>query len=167
MDDNDKLKPGQKLTPEIAAELDAHVEKSMRDGAYCRLEEIAIAAEYRVSTRTVRRSRARVEAAWRRAGGRRDLTAERADWLERNRASQRDMRLIGKDPHSLMLTEARVLGLMQADRLIVEQRQSTQDPTTPEGRAALLSDLRALPRELLAEALTAPSAQEPPVEPDE
>lgn len=166
MDDNDKLKPGQKLTPEIAAELDAHVEKSMRDGAYCRLEEIAIAAEYRVSTRTVRRSRARVEAAWRRAGGRRDLTTERADWLERNRASQRDMRLIGKDPHSLMMTEARVLGLMQADRLIVENRM-TQDPTTPEGRAALLADLRALPRELLTEALTVPSVPEPPVEPDE
>lgn len=156
-----KPKRGPKLTPDEAAELSARVEQAMRDGAYCRAEEILIARDFKVSTRTVRSTRIRIEASWRRAGGRRDLLAERVDWLERNRAAQRDLRKLGKDPHGLMLTEARVLGLMQPERFVVEAARPSVNPETPDGRAALLSDLRSLPRDLLLEALTATPSDGP------
>lgn len=148
---------GQHLTLDQRATIEAEVEQVMLQGAYCKAAEIALSHKHDVSTKTVRNCRVRVEAAWRVACGKRDMNAERADFINRIRAAQRDMRVAGKDPHGLFLTEARVLGLMAPTQVHVE---TTAAPDTRDGREALLADLRALPRDIVLEALGQTAAEE-------
>jgi len=88
-----------------------------------------------------------------------------ADFLERIRQSEVNAGDDGdhRSKAAFFNIEMRVLGLDRRTLTVETARAVINDPTTPEGRAALVADLRAIPRDVLLEAAATPADIPAPV----